>query len=109
MKTALDYARQALRFAERAMVEPVATAIRLEWQDAYEAGQRAAKRQKGNTFIRQRAATSDARYCAECAARHARASRNGGWWRDEQARAARLSAMNAARSAGYAAGVTATA
>ena len=103
MKTALDYARQALRFAERAMVEPEATAIRQEWRDAYEAGQRAAKRQKGNTFIRQREATSDARYCAECAARHARASRNGGWWREEQAHAALLSAMNAARCAGYAA------
>lgn len=105
MKDALAYAKQALRFAERAMVEPKADAIRLEWHDAWVAGLRAAKRQKGNTFIRQRAATGDARYCAECAARHARASRNGGWWREEQAHAARQSAMNAARCAGYAAGV----
>lgn len=106
MKDSLEYARQALRFAERAMVEPEATAIRLEWLDTYEAGQRAAKRQKGNTRIRQRAATSDARYCAECAARHARASRNGGWlaesWRDH----ACWSAKRAAWCAGYAAAVS---
>ena len=105
MKDAMDYAQQALRFAARAMVGPDADGIRREWRDAYEAGQRAAKRQRGNTFIRQRAATGDARYCAECAARHARASRNGGWWREAQAHAARLSAMNASRCAGYAAGV----
>lgn len=108
MKTALDFARQALRFAERALVEPDATAIRLDWLGAYEAGQRAAKRQARIPRTMRRNAWADARWNTKCSAQHARdarATRYAVWFRKDQARAARLSAMNAARCAGYAAGV----
>ena len=106
MKNALDYAQQALRFAERAMVEPDATEIRLEWLDTYKAGQREAKRQLRITRTMRRNAWADARWSTKCAAQHARdarATRYADWYRKDQARAARLSAMDAAYYAGYAA------
>lgn len=108
MKDAYDYAKQALRFAERAMVEPEASAIRLAWQDAYEAGLRAARSINASKAMREAHVFATIVH-AERAARAARHARKGGWWADEWRDNARWNAMDAASCAGYAAGVAATA
>lgn len=105
MKDAMDYARQALRFAERALVEPDATAIRQEWQDAYEDGQRYA-RQKDASERSREAFAYGCQSEAEEAMRAARAARRthiGGWWAESWRVHACESSKRAAWCAGYAA------
>lgn len=104
MKNALDYARQALRFAERAMVEPDATAIRLAWQDAYEAGQREARQKDASERSREAFAHECPREAEEAmrAARAARRPHIGGWWAESWRVHACESAKRAAWCAGYA-------
>ena len=102
MKTAMDYAQQALRIAGRAMVEPEVAAIRLEWQDAYENGQRAARRNNASDASREAHASASVAH-TERAARAARHARKGGWWAGEWRDNARWNAMHAAWCAGYAA------
>ena len=107
MKSAQDYARQALRFAERAMVEPDATAIRQEWRDAYEDGQRYARKKDASERSRE-AYGNECASEAEEAMRAARAARRPhlwGFWAESWRAHACERAKLAAWCAGYAAGV----
>lgn len=109
MKNALDYARQALRFAERVM-EPEVTDLRMAWNDAYVDGQRCA-RQKDASERSREAFGYECPLEAEEAMRAARAARRphiGGWWAESWRVHACESAKRAAWCAGYAAGVAAT-
>lgn len=102
MKTAMDYARQAIRFAER--VTDDADALRADWHQAQKAGRRMASK-KG---VRQAVgAAASARADAAMAAHHARLAR--GWRHEQHAAEARRFACGAAWYAGFAAGVAATA
>ena len=95
MKTAADYARQALRIAERVCDD--VDALRADWQQAMKDGRRMA-RKKG---VKQAVGTSasaraDAAMAARCA-RHARGFRSA-----EYAAMAHSFACGAAWYAGYA-------
>lgn len=102
MKTAMDYARQALRFAERVCDD--ADALRGRFDDMKGCGNLAALREKARAE-RKRAYAIDARLCAMNAARFARRARAGGWWREQYAAACMENALHTAWCAGYAAGV----
>ena len=105
MKDALDFARQALRFAERAMVEPDADGIRREWRDAYEAGQRYARQKDASERSREALAYECVNQTEEAmrAARAARRPHIGDWWAESWRVHACESAKRAAWCAGYAA------
>ena len=98
MKTAADYAQQALRFAER--VTDDVDALRADWQQAMKDG-RSMARKKG---VRQAVgAAASARADAAMAAHHARLAR--GWLREQHATEAHRFACGAAWYAGFAGGV----
>ena len=107
MKDALDYARQALRFAERVM-EPEVTDLRMAWNDAYVDGQREARRKNASDRSREAFAYECPRNAEEAmrAARAARRPHQTGWWAESWRVHACESAKRAAWCAGYAAGVS---
>lgn len=103
MKTANDYAQQALRFAARALTWSEADELAHAWEDAYDEGQRYARRYNVNEENR-RAFFVSAMHNAANAARGARRARKGGWWAESWRDFASQSAKRAAWCAGYAAG-----
>lgn len=101
MKNALDYARQALRFAERVCDD--VDAMRWRFDDAATAGRIAGARARPEA---KRGYAIDARMCAGNAARFARRARAGGWWSEQYTIACAKNALQAAWCAGYAAAVS---
>lgn len=95
MKTAHDYAQQALRFAER--VTDDVDALRADWQQAMKDGLRMARKKGVRNAV---GAAASARADAVMAAHHARLAR--GWWREQHATVARRFACGAAWYAGFA-------
>ena len=100
MKTALDYARQALRFAERVCND--ADSLRAEADEQRRCGAVYARRQNA-TAVARCAFVYDAMHNAANAARGARRARKGGWWAESWRAYACESAKRAAWCAGYAA------
>ena len=94
MKTAMDYAQQALRFVER--VTDDVDALRADWQQAMKDGRRMARGKR----LRAPMVAQHARIEAGMAARSARQAR--GWWREEYAAIACSFACGAAWYAGFA-------
>lgn len=103
MKSAMDYARQALRFAER--VTDDVYALRRRFDDMKGCGKLAALREKARADAK-RAYAIDGRLCAMNAARFARRARAGGWWREQYAAACLENALRTAWCAGYAGDLT---
>lgn len=95
MKDALDFARQALRFAERVCDD--VNALRADWQQAMKDG-RSMARKKGVRKAVGAAASASADAAME--AHHARLER--GWLRELHATEAHRFACGAAWYAGYA-------
>ena len=99
MKTAHDYAQQALLFAERVCDD--VDALRAEADEQRRCGAVYARRQRARDEAK-RAYIVDAMHNAANAARGARRARKGGWWADEWRNFATHSAKRAAWCAGYA-------
>lgn len=102
MKTAMDYARQALRFAERVCDD--VDALRVEADEQRRCGAVYARHQRARDEAK-RAFIVDAMHLAANAARGARRARKGGWWAESWRVHACESAKLAAWCAGYADGV----